>query len=247
MARVTEAHLEARRDQIVNAAWACFARRGYHQTTMQDIATEAGLSAGAIYRYYPSKEAVLEAINDRSQEMGRAMVEWARSRAEGPLGALEVIGQTMFSRFEDPLFETLTRVNIEIWPEIIRSDVLREGLRKEMTFWRGAVTQLLSEAQERGHLNAEVDPAALATLLICAWEGLRHYRLVNEDFKPEAIVEVVRALVPEEVRSQAEQLGQIVATHPVSERQVTWEPPHWLGSPQRGPSKKEAGDADVRP
>ena len=40
MARVTEAHVEARRNQILDAAWSCFARRGYHQTTMQDIATD---------------------------------------------------------------------------------------------------------------------------------------------------------------------------------------------------------------
>ena len=39
MSRVTEAHIEARRNQITSAAWACFARKGYHQTTMQDIAS----------------------------------------------------------------------------------------------------------------------------------------------------------------------------------------------------------------
>src|SRR3990170_8142214 len=95
MSRVPEAHVEARRNQIVDAAWACFARKGYHQTTMQDIATEAGISAGAIYRYYPSKEGVLKAINDRSQELGRDLVEWARSQAGGPIGTLEVIAQAM--------------------------------------------------------------------------------------------------------------------------------------------------------
>ena len=68
MARVTAAHVEARTNQIILAAWECFARKGYHQTTMADIAGEAGLSAGAIYRYFASKEAVLKAIS----EIGRA-------------------------------------------------------------------------------------------------------------------------------------------------------------------------------
>src|SRR3989304_6147095 len=84
IARVTEAHLEARRDQIVNAAWTCFAQKGYHQTTMQDIASEAGISAGAIYRYFPGKEAVLKAINDRSQEIGRALEEAPRALSARP-------------------------------------------------------------------------------------------------------------------------------------------------------------------
>jgi AcrR family transcriptional regulator len=121
MPKVTEAHLEARRSQILDAAWTCFALKGYHQATMQDICQESGLSPGAIYRYFESKEAILKAINERSQEMGRALVEEARSLVGGPLNTLEVIGQTMLSYFRDPMAETTTRINIEIWPEIIRN------------------------------------------------------------------------------------------------------------------------------
>jgi AcrR family transcriptional regulator len=55
MPKVTEAHLEARRQQILDAALACFSRRGFHQSTMQDICQEAELSPGAVYRYFRSK------------------------------------------------------------------------------------------------------------------------------------------------------------------------------------------------
>ena len=48
MPKVTEAHLEARRQQVLDPAFACFARQGFHQTTMDDICREAGLSAGAL-------------------------------------------------------------------------------------------------------------------------------------------------------------------------------------------------------
>src|SRR4030042_7081481 len=104
MPKVTEGHLEARGQQILDAAWACFARKGYHQRTMQDICQESGLSPGAIYRYFAGKEAILEAINVRSQEVGRAVVEEARSRAGGPLDTLEIIGETMLATFTDPMF-----------------------------------------------------------------------------------------------------------------------------------------------
>ena len=232
MSRVTEAHVQARRDQIVNAAWACFARKGYHQTTMQDIATEAGLSAGAIYRYYPSKEAVLKAINDRSQEMGRTVVEWARSQAAGPVDALQVIGQTMFSYFNDPMFETMTRVNIELWPELLRTEALREGLRKEMTFWRTAVSQLLSEARSRGQLAEGVDPEAATVLFICAWEGLRHWGLIDRDnFNVDRLIEAFRALFAKEVVLEMDTSGW--GTPPA------WEAPPWIRSPQQR-NEKEA-------
>jgi AcrR family transcriptional regulator len=200
MPKVTEAHLEARRQQIVDAAWACFARKGYHQTTMQDICQESGLSPGAIYRYFASKEAILKAINHLSQEMGRALVEEARSLASGPLDTLQVIGQTMLSYFDDPMSETTTRVNIEIWPEIIRSDELRGNLRTEITFWRTVVSQLLGEAKAQGDLREEVDPESLAVVLISTWEGIRHYSLIDPDaFRPERFIDLMRALVSEKV------------------------------------------------
>ena len=63
MPKVTEAHMEARRRQILEAASACFSRQGFHQTSMQDICREAGLSPGAVYRYYSTKEDIIAAFN----------------------------------------------------------------------------------------------------------------------------------------------------------------------------------------
>jgi AcrR family transcriptional regulator len=234
MARVTEAHVKARRDQIVNAAWACFARMGYHQTTMQDIATEAGLSAGAIYRYYPGKEAVLRAINDRSQEMGRTLVEWARSEAQGPLGVLQVIGQAMYSIFNDPSFDAATRVNIEIWPELIRSEELGGRLRQEMAFWRTAVSQLLKEAQDRGEVRAEVNPEAVSTLLICAWEGLRHYRLIDrENFTIERQLQAITVLLSADMNIETDKFAQFLASRgPSLGVPLTMDPAQGPGRPE---------------
>ncbi len=242
MSRVTEAHVEARRDQIVNAAWACFARKGYHQTTMQDIATEAGISAGAIYRYFSSKEAVLGAINDRSQEMGRALVEWARSQTEGPLGALEIIGQAMYSIFNDPMFDSATRVNIEIWPELVRNEELARRLRQELTFWRTVVTQLLREAQERGEVRAGVDPEAVCILLICAWEGLRHYKLVDrETFTIERQVQAITALLSADMKIGTDKFAQFLAAKgPSLGLPLTMGSPEDLGGPPALPSRRRA-------
>jgi hypothetical protein len=144
--------------------------------------------------------------------MGRALVEEARSLAGGPLNTLEVIGQTMLSYFNDPMVETTSRVNIEIFPEIIRNEQLRASVREELTFWHRAVTQLLSEAKERGQLKAEVDPDSLAALLMCAWEGVRHYNLIDPDrFRAERLIELMRALVSEGVVVEPEKLGRGLA------------------------------------
>ena len=56
---------EARRTQILSAAVRCFARRGYYETTIEDLVAETGLSRGALYLYYPGKEAIFLAISER--------------------------------------------------------------------------------------------------------------------------------------------------------------------------------------
>ena len=63
MPRVAETARAARRDQIIAAALACFARAGYHATTMADVAAQAGVSKGTPYLYFESKEALFLALH----------------------------------------------------------------------------------------------------------------------------------------------------------------------------------------
>lgn len=53
---------QARRAEIVVAAQKCFAEKGLHGASVADIAREAGLSVGQLYRIFASKEAIIEAI-----------------------------------------------------------------------------------------------------------------------------------------------------------------------------------------
>jgi len=62
MPKVTEQHREARRAQILNAARRCFVRQGFHETSMQELLAEAGLSSGAVYGYFSSKDELIVAI-----------------------------------------------------------------------------------------------------------------------------------------------------------------------------------------
>jgi AcrR family transcriptional regulator len=77
MPKVSEEHRIARRTQIGTAALRCFARKGFQATSMADIIAESGLSAGAIYGHYKSKEelielAIADVLNDRFLEVAAA-------------------------------------------------------------------------------------------------------------------------------------------------------------------------------
>src|SRR4051794_1314712 len=79
-----------RRTQILEAAMVCFAKHGFHQASMHDISTEAGISVGLIYRYFVSKEAVIAAMVDRHKKEIHDLLERAR-QAPALFESLEIL------------------------------------------------------------------------------------------------------------------------------------------------------------
>lgn len=71
-----------RRRQILKAAVRCFRKRGFHQTTLRDIASEFGMSVGHIYNYFESKEAIIEAmVEDSTNRFNEMVTQQKLSRA----------------------------------------------------------------------------------------------------------------------------------------------------------------------
>jgi AcrR family transcriptional regulator len=204
MARVTREHVDARRDQIVSAAWACFGRRGYHETTMQEIADEAGISAGAIYRYYPSKEAVLQAIAERALESDARLIGDARAHAEEPIDALELLGALVVTNFRAPDFPERASVLIGLRPELLRSRKLKRMTKENVDLLREGIATLMADAQKKGQLLPELDPESLAVVSLALYEGLRTLSLVDEEhFRPEVCFALLRQVLrPAEYQPQ---------------------------------------------
>jgi AcrR family transcriptional regulator len=75
MPRVTTEYRQARRDEIADAALRCFSQRGFQATSMADIIEASGLSAGAIYGHYASKQEIILAVAERI--LGQRSVELA--------------------------------------------------------------------------------------------------------------------------------------------------------------------------
>src|SRR5262249_45974313 len=79
-----------RRSQILDAALACFAKRGFHQTSMHDITDEAGMRVGLIYRYFKKKEAVISERADRHKKEISEVLQRAK-QAPTLLESLEIL------------------------------------------------------------------------------------------------------------------------------------------------------------
>ena len=194
MPKVTEAHLETRRQQILDAAFVCFARQGFHQTTVQDICLEAELSPGAVYRYFSSKEEIIEACCAECEQSNEMVIE-AVGEGEQTLTILDKLASGAFSEFDEPDADVKLKVIVQWWSEAVRSPQLRETLqRTSFDFWTGALGRIIGSAQEKGEIDGELDPEAVARVLLSTWQGFVLQKVLYPDSDVESYLQVIRSM-----------------------------------------------------
>ena len=198
MPKVSPEYLEARRNEILDAAFACFRRRGFHQTTMQDIYREVGLSPGAVYHYFRSKEDIIAAAIDRNTAEWTRLIAAVRSLEPSPNQALEALGRHFFGQFLEPDFEQEARMDVESWPEMLRDPRALAAVRRQMATLRASFVEMFRQAQAEGHLvKAQgLAPEHLVNLVFAAYVGLRLNFLIDpEALDPEGVLGALLGLL----------------------------------------------------
>ena len=207
MPKVTEAHLEARRQQILEAAFACFSRQGFHQTSMQDICREAELSPGAVYRYFASKEEIIDACCEGCQQVDLSMLESATQNG-GTFEVLDRIREEAFSGLDQPESNVVLRLNVQWWSEALRSPELRESLaRNNAGMWRDTLGRIVARAQELGEVKPDLDPEAVGRVLLSMWLGFVLQKALDPEVDVESYVDAVGALYSGSFRQREGQTG----------------------------------------
>lgn len=149
---------------------ACFSREGFHRATMQHIVAEAGLSPGAIYRYFRGKEEIVETLARERHEEERALLRRALA-SEDPLGALRDLGHELLGRLADPAERERRRVGIQVWAEALRHPRILRLVRRGVDEPRTLLARLVARAQARGDVPKALDPEAAARALIALFQG----------------------------------------------------------------------------
>lgn len=204
MPKVSQEHLQRRRAQIVDAATDCFARQGFHATSMQDIFRASGLSAGAVYRYFPSKnslvraiatEAITEVLGPLDQAISAAAGGTAadETAAAGGTAAGETTGGTplsiaelitsLIARLGEPPLARMRPVAAQIWAEAIRDPVLAGIAREQLGHITSRLERLLAA---RGH-GTHAETAALARLILATIQGYIVQFGIFGDVSPQSV------------------------------------------------------------
>jgi AcrR family transcriptional regulator len=156
--KVTEEHRERRREEILDASRRCFARHGYGGATVARLEQETGLSRGAIFHYFPSKDDLFMALTERDADLIADL--WGERGFEG---ALEAIVD------QDPAWlgvyvEALQRLRTD---EAFRERWTRRGDRSYRT-----VGAALEDGKKAGRLRDDIPSATLSTYLGVVLDGL---------------------------------------------------------------------------
>jgi AcrR family transcriptional regulator len=182
---VTADHLESRRQEIVRAALRCFAREGFHATSVRDVVRESGLSAGAVYSYFPSKaELVAGAVEPILEALTGVVVDTDESLEEGRTPA-ETVAEVLRRIYPIAVGGELdyTRIAVTAWAEGLRDPAVRAIAEQTYGTVRGRLTHRVARWRDAGHLPADVDAEALGQVLFSTLVGfvLQHALLGDVD------------------------------------------------------------------
>jgi len=178
MPRVSDQHLAARRQQIIDAARACFTRNGFHATTMQDVIREASLSVGAVYRYFKSKEDLIAAIVDEVVgEIAERLHEVTSARPR--LSVEETMGQVL--KVMEPALgpDGIFRVALQVWSESLHNPTLQDLVSQLYARLRQQFLEYARGLQEEGRLTEGTEPESLAVVLLSLAQGYALQRVLT--------------------------------------------------------------------
>src|SRR6188474_3211083 len=174
-----------RRAEILAAAQRCFVRAGFHGASMQDICAEAGMSPGNLYRYFPSKEALIAGIAERDR--AEVAQDFARADlSQGLFAALEGMAHHHFTIRSIEQVKLCTEVMSEARrnPEIARiSATFDADVRK----W---LVVLFNAAAERGDIARDADIEGAVDMLMIIADGVWWRRALDPNFRADALIPV---------------------------------------------------------
>lgn len=197
--KVSEAYRQNVREKIMQSAEALFALKGYHRTSMDDIVNESGLSKGAIYSYFESKQELFLALSDR--RMG-SMMQNVKSIFESDEAAIQKLEKAInisFGYFVETCVEDC-QIELEFWVEAPRIESLKKRLTMRYNTIHQFLVDYLNNEIKNGRFREDLDTNAMASLIMATIRGLSLHRAMtgldfsNQEIKQEFLNLLIRGI-----------------------------------------------------
>lgn len=190
MPKLKPATQRARREHILDAAEFCFARSGFHRTTMQDICKEALISPGALYVYFASKEDLIAGIAERDRS------EFAERFAKlaGASDVMKALAELGEHYFVDEAAHKRTMC-VEIGLESTRNPKVGEIYRSVDRYVEDCFAKLFARLAAEGRIAPDMDAATVAKVFSLIGDGMFMRRAVDPNFDGNTLVPAVMKLI----------------------------------------------------
>jgi len=190
MRRANSQRQADRRTEILEAARRCFVRSGFHQASMHDICREAGMSPGNLYRYFPSKEAIIAGISERDRA---EVAETFTAVRDAPDFFAALAGLARIHLVERSADDVglCTEIMAESRrnPEVARIYCdLERDIKADMA-------AMLRHAAGRGEVRGDLDFDAVAAILMALADGVSWRRAVDPGFDTVKTIPLVLQMV----------------------------------------------------
>lgn len=169
--RAREAFHQVRKDEILEAALGVFVRGG-PEAPLDEIAKASGLTRGALYRYFPSREALVRETFARCFEATKLALDGVFAQSGSPLLALRSLVEFSASGYRQEGAREGIVLNLQAVLAAAQGETDTESPVIDRAVVESA-TGLAREARERGELREDVDPTGLALLVLSALQGLQ--------------------------------------------------------------------------
>ena len=179
-----------RREHILNAAERCFTKTGFRTATMHDICDGAGISSGALYTYFSSKEGLIIGLCERERDRFRN--DLARlSGADDFFAALRAMAEHYTC--DEPMDKV--RLHVEIGAEATRNEVIQRTVHETDLSIRQAFAELLDRQRKLGKIELKFPVEVVIRAMAAIGDGLFWHRAVSPDFDPKPIIPAMMAMV----------------------------------------------------
>jgi AcrR family transcriptional regulator len=157
-----------RRQQILDATWRCAAHKGFRAMSVDEICAEAGLSKGAFYGYFDSKQELLLALLTDDAAALDGIVERLESASVPSIDRLRQFVRAMLGRGDDP---ARVQVRADLWAEMLTDKTVRDRFTAAVRHRRTLLRAWIERAIVDGEL-VEIPANAFAAVLLALSDGL---------------------------------------------------------------------------
>lgn len=165
MTKVTDRYLEERRQEILDAARKVFVEKGYSAATMNDIAAEADVAAGSIYRYFENKTDLIAAVARACVEEDLENWQTTPQRVPSPGAAFLTVGESVRARHQDPDYREMCILRLESYLAASRDPDLQVRITDTLQESVDSLAEIVRAAQQSGEFDRRLDPVSVSKFL----------------------------------------------------------------------------------